>query len=102
MRQRAAVTTIATTTASAVLVPGAPGRSLHLHGAVIAAAGGNTGTPAVTIRLGDNPVFSHPGVPAGGGLAVSGFDVVGESGEAILIDCDDPGGQVSVMVAYWM
>lgn len=100
MRQRATLSTFSTAQTGAVLVDAAPGHRLHIAGAVIAAAGGNTGTPAVTIKLGGNPVFSHPGVPAGGGLAISGFDVIGEIGDDITIDCDDPGGSVSVMVAY--
>lgn len=100
MRQRAAHTIIASAQTGTVLVAAAPAQSLHLAGAVIAAAGGNTATPAVTIKLGGQPVFSHPGVPAGGGLAISGFDVLGGQGEAITIDCDNPGGSVTVMVAF--
>ena len=100
MRQRAAHLTIASAQTGTVLVAAAPGQSLYLAGAVIAAAGGNTATPAVTIKLGAQPVFSHPGVPAGGGLAISGFDVAGGQGEPITIDCDNPGGTVTVMVAF--
>lgn len=100
MRQRAALSTFTAAQTGTVLVATTPGQTLYLAGAVIAAAGGNTATPAVTIKLGGNPVFSHPGVPAGGGLAISGFDVAGAQGEAITIDCDNPGGSVSVMVAF--
>lgn len=102
MRQLAATTTIASAQADTVLVAARPGIAHRLSGAVIAAAGGNTGTPAVTVKLGGRAVFKHPGVPAGGGMAISGFDIAGEQGEAITIDCDDPGGSVSVMVAYGM
>lgn len=102
MRQLAATTTIATAQTGTVLVAARPGIALRLSGAVIAAAGGNTGTPAVTIKIGGREVFKHPGVPAGGGMAVSGFDIGGEQGEAITIDSGDPGGAVSVTVAYGM
>lgn len=92
--------TIASAQTGTVLVEATSGRSLHLAGTVIAASGANTMTPAVTIKLGGQAVFSHPGVPAGGGLAVAGFDVTGERGESVTIDCGDPGGSITVMVAY--
>lgn len=92
--------TITAAQAGTPLIDAPEGRSLHLAGCVIAASAANTNTPAVTIRLGDQSVFSHPGVPAGGGLAVSGFDVSTASGDDVTIDCGDPGGALTVMVAY--
>ena len=100
MRQRAAHLTITSAQAGTPLIVAPARKALHLAGAVIAASGANTATPAITIKLGDQPVFSHPGVPAGGGLAVSGFDVTGHDDDDVTIDCDDPGGVITVMVAY--
>lgn len=100
MRQRAAHSTFASAQTGTVLVAAAPQRSLVLSGAVITASDQNTSTPAVTIRLGGNPVFSHPGVPKGGGMVIAGFNIVGEAGESVTVDCGNPGGVVNVMVAY--
>lgn len=100
MRQRAALSTFASAQTGTVLAYAAPLRSLVVAGAVITAADANTATPAVTIKLGSTPVFSHPGVPAGGGMVIAGFNIIGEPGESVVVDCGNPGGMIAVMVAY--
>lgn len=100
MRQRAALATYTSAQTGAVLLAVPAARALTVTGAVIAASDSNTAIPAVTIKLGSNAVFSHPGVPAGGGMVITGFEIQGEPGESLVVDCGSPGGAIAVMVAY--
>lgn len=74
---------------------------LRVAGAVFTAHADNTTAPLMRVSLGAQTIIEHPGVPAGGGLAVAGFDVHRGQGDDLTFTCGEPtGGSVSVMVAY--
>ena len=82
-----------------LLSAGASGR-ISVHGVVFAAHADNSVSPSMRVKLGGQTIVEHPGVPAGGGLSMSGFEFSRGQGDDLTFDCDAPtGGSVSVMVA---
>lgn len=72
-------------------------------GIVFISSAAITNTPMMRVKLGSTTVIEHPGVPAGGGMSMSRFDLSTQQGDALTFDCDAPtGGNVQVMVAVEM
>lgn len=84
-----------------ILVAAGEKSRVQVHGVVFAAHADNSVSPAMRVKLGGQTIVEHPGVPAGGGLSMSGFSFARGQGDDLTFDCDAPtGGSVSVMVAY--
>lgn len=85
----------------AVLVPVDAKARARVYGVIFTADADISVSPLMRVKLGSYTLFEHPGVPAGGGLAVSGFSFTAGQGDDVTFDCDAPtGGSVSVVVAY--
>lgn len=87
--------------ADAVLFAASARQRVIVHGIVFAAHADNSVSPLMRVKLGGQTIVEHPGVPAGGGLSMSGFAFSAGQDDDITFDCGAPtGGSVSVMVAY--
>lgn len=99
MRSASQVFTAAQSGAVLVSVP--PQGRCHVYGVIFTAHANNTASPMMRVKLGAATIVEHPGVPAGGGLSMAGYDFWLGQGDDVLFDCDAPtGGSVAAAIAY--
>ena len=76
---------------------------VHFTGALVALSNAASVTAGAYVSIASNIVARHPGMPAGGGYAISDVDVAYAAGDDLVVDCDVPtGGSISVTVYYWL
>lgn len=86
-----------------ILYNGTTSEIVHVTAVIITVHNSTTASPAARISIGSKTVASHPGIPAGGGLAVSDIDLAGSAGDDITATCDAPtGGSIDFNVHFYL
>lgn len=90
-------------TANAVILAVPSTSIVHVTAIMVALSNAATQSPGVYIKIGTAIIARHPGIPAGGGFAMTDIDVAsGNADDDVLISCDNPGGTLSATVHYWL
>jgi hypothetical protein len=95
--------TYTTSQSGTILASATSAEVLHVTAVMVAHGSGGSATPLASVSVGSNVVALHPGIPAGGGYALTDIDLADTAGSDLTFTCDAPtGASLSVVVHYYL